>query len=85
MNQGLLSVEVQCFGHLAQIMGPKCIEKLPEGLCIEDFLSHLCHKYPAAEKILKVAKVAVNEEIKEGDYILKAVDKLCVFPPFSGG
>ena len=85
MNQNCLSVEVQYFAHLAQIIAPNCVEKLPEGDCLQDFSSHLCEKYPAAAKILKVAKFAVNEEIKEGEYVLKASDRVCVFPPFSGG
>lgn len=85
LKNKFLKVEVQYFAQLAQLICSKNTETVLEGTSIQGFMQGLCENYPAAEKILKVSKVAVNEEMKELDYVLKASDALCVFPPFSGG
>lgn len=52
---------------------------------ISDIFVELEKINPKAKKILATCRVALNEEFCSLEQIVKAGDRLFVFPPFSGG
>lgn len=52
---------------------------------IEELKSHLMVKNPEAKKILNSCRFAVNDELVNIYYKLKADDLISIIPPSSGG
>jgi len=47
--------------------------------------NHLSKLNTEAGGILQISRFAVNNQFVDQDYIIKANDTICVFPPSSGG
>jgi molybdopterin converting factor subunit 1 len=79
-------VIVRLFASLREAVGRGALElELPEGARVGAALDRLRDEYPALERGLDQARVAVNYDYVGPDFQLRPGDELAVIPPVSGG
>ncbi len=59
--------------------------EVDENIIVSQLLDFLKEKYPAIKDNLDNVMIAVNEEYKDKNYLLKDGDVVALIPPVSGG
>jgi molybdopterin converting factor small subunit len=86
--QGLISMTVQLrfFAGLVPLIGEKSIEMtLPVGATVATLQARLAERYPVLEGFMSTYVCAVDEEMREGGYVLRDGDLVDFIPPIAGG
>jgi molybdopterin synthase catalytic subunit len=81
-----MQVQVRAFASLRQALGTGTVSfELPPGATVAQLLERLSQEYPATERYLPRALVAVNQDYADRSHALSPGDEVAVFPPVSGG
>lgn len=80
-----MKVNILAFGIAKDIVGARKGEMdFTEEASIAQVKDALTERFPKFEALRKFS-IAVNEEYREDDYIIKEGDELAIIPPVSGG
>lgn len=81
-----MHVHVLLFATVKDKVGQSRLSlELPEVATVADAKAALCRNFPAAERNIKSAIAAINEEFSQPDAALSDGDTIALFPPVSGG
>lgn len=75
-------MNILVFGQLVEATGSKNIEA-PCAKSVGDLRKLLQELFPNLGS--KTFAIAVNNEIRQDDFVLQEVDQIALLPPFSGG
>lgn len=77
---------MRLFASFREAVGQSVVEvEAPEGLTVSSLLDMLAARYPALDRLIRQAMVAVNMEYVGPDFRLHANDEVALIPPVSGG
>ena len=80
-----MKIKIQAFGIAKDILQSSEMEfELGNGQSVEQLKSALINKFPEFEKLRKFS-IAVNQEYRGEDYIIRQGDEVVIIPPVSGG
>lgn len=81
-----ITVKVLCFAQLRDRTGASELAvRLPAGATGADLLARLNRRHPGLGPLLRVCRLAVNQEYAADDTPLHENDEIAVIPPVSGG
>lgn len=80
-----MDLKITAYGIAKDILGQRHLAyQAEQGLSIKALKDELCKTYPAFKDLASL-RMAVDEEYREDDYILKSNDQVVIIPPVSGG
>ena len=80
-----MNIDLLAFGIAKDILeGNSLSATFQEGLTVGELKQWLQRNYPAFER-LRSFSIAVNEEYRSDDFVIKAKDEVVIIPPVSGG
>jgi molybdopterin converting factor small subunit len=80
-----MQITIKTFASLKSFFPESVTEEIPEDYSLLDVIHRLKESRPAAASILDHCMVAVGEEMKDKNYILKSGEQVLIMPPASGG
>lgn len=81
-----IRVRVLYFAQVGDAAGTRSeSHELPEGASVADLLSRVSQSHEKIEKMKRIIKAAVNEEMAAPDQVLRDGDTVALFPPITGG
>lgn len=81
-----MRVTVRFFASLRESVGTRQVTlDLPEGASLHDMIEHLVKEYPGLAGHQASWHFAVNQTHVEPDAVLRAGDRVAVFPYVAGG
>jgi len=81
-----MTVTVQFFARARELAGRAGTSMtLPAGATVPAVLDALVRQYPALAPLAPYLRVAVNQQLVDGERIVREGDDLAIFPPMSGG
>lgn len=81
-----IRVKVLYFAQVGDAAGTRAESAvLPDGASVAVLLSKVSQSHEKVEKMRRILKAAVNEEIAAPDHVLRDGDTVAVFPPITGG
>ena len=83
MKTQLLHIAV--FAQLKDCLPERFSKEIPENISCAGLLEMLMAEYPDAAPVLKLSRIASEQEIFNNGHLLSGVDKVFVLPPSSGG
>lgn len=80
-----MKLKLRAFGIAKDIIGSSTLSVTDSNArTVGDLKNHLKSTYPQFESLLKFS-LAVDEEYRDDDHILKENDEVIIIPPVSGG
>jgi molybdopterin converting factor subunit 1 len=81
-----MRVTVRFFASLRDSMGARQVTMdLPEGVCLNDMIEQLITDHPALAGHQASWHFAVNQTHVDLDFVLRAGDRVAIFPYVAGG
>jgi molybdopterin converting factor small subunit len=79
-------VTVRFYSYFKDLTGcAQVTETLPDGSTLEDLLKLLVTRFPKLASMRKSTLMAVGVDYQDRSYVLRAGDKVSLFPPVQGG
>ena len=83
---GIVKVKLIFYAVLQEEISDKpLIVEINQGSSASDLINFLAEKYPKVADILKVTRLAHEEEYVERNSLLSEGEEYCLIPPVSGG
>jgi molybdopterin converting factor subunit 1 len=80
-----MTISILAFGIAKDIIGQHSFDMpLDDHSTVGLLKERLCAQFPAFERLRSLA-IAVNEEYREDDFVIRAGDEVVIIPPVSGG
>lgn len=80
-----MKIEVIAFGIAKDIISGKTTTvELEAETTVGQLKAYLCRAYPLFEQ-LRSLSIAVNEEYRADDFVIRPQDEVVIIPPVSGG
>jgi sulfur-carrier protein len=81
-----IRVKVLYFAQVGDAAGTRAeSQTLPEGASVAVLLNRVSQAHEKIDKMRRIVKTAVNEEMAGPDRVLRDGDTVALFPPITGG
>ena len=81
-----MMIPVTFWSYFAELAScAETVVTVSDGATIEVFLKQLYTSHPALAEMRRSTLIAVGVEYQDGEYVLKAGDRVSLFPPVQGG